>query len=192
MTVKLDKIICIDLEATCYKDGIFPEGEQQDITEIGVACLNLNTWEITDNKGILIRPNHSKVSDFCTELTSLTYSQLRTEGSPTYVQGIKRFVKMYGPKSRIWASWGNYDRWAIERQCNRTCDCCNCKYPLGANHWNVKSLYAAWKGIKHGIYLGTALDNEDLPREGRGHRGYVDAYWTAQILRHIMQGKVIR
>lgn len=188
MSARLDRIVCVDLEATCYEDGIFPEGEERDIIEIGVANLDLNTWEITDNEGILIRPLNSKVSEFCTELTSLTYKQLRSEGCPTYAQAISRLIKSYGPKKRIWASWGNYDRWAVERQCKRD----DVKYPFGADHWNVKSLYGAWKGIKHGIGLGRALDNEDLPREGRAHRGYVDAYWVAQILRHIMQGKVER
>jgi len=185
---KFDKILCVDLEATCYENGAFPEGEVQDIIEIGVAELNLKTYEITNNQGILIRPNQSTVSNYCTELTSLTYKQLKSEGCPNYAQAINRLIKLYGPKNRAWASWGNYDKWGIERDCKKYA----VKYPFGSTHINVKDLYTIWTGRVRGLGLGAALDQEDLSRDGRAHRGYVDAHWVAQIFRHILQGKVLR
>lgn len=179
---KYDYIICVDLEATCYPDGIFPEGESQDIIEIG-ACKLHASGEITDNKGLLIRPWHSKVSEFCTELTSLTYPQLKSEGFYNYEQAVSNFKKTYGPKMRVWASWGNYDRFAIQRQCEKD----NVKYPFGPSHINVKDLFGSIYGQSLG--LGMAMDYLNLPKEGRAHRGYVDAYWVGQILGYIL-GKI--
>jgi len=186
--MKFNKILCVDLEATCFKDNIFPEGEQQEIIEIGVAVLDLKTWKIEDNLGILIKPSVGYVSEFCTELTSLTYEQLKREGCANYEQGINRLNNLYGPKQKMWVSWGNYDKWAIERECKRK----EVKYPFGSTHFNVKDLYAGVKGLKRGLGLGDAMNKESLPKEGRAHRGYIDARWTAQILREIMKGEIKR
>lgn len=185
MASKFNKIICIDLESTCYENDVWPEGEKQDIIEIGVAVLHTDNWKITDNRGILIRPTRSKVSEFCTKLTTLTYEKLRTEGSPNFEQGLKRFVNEYGPKNYPWASWGNWDRWAFSRQC----DDLSLSYPFGSNHFNVKALWSCWKGGNTGIgYLGDVVRHEGLPDDGTPHRGDTDARWCAEILGKILKG----
>ena len=65
----------IDLEATCWK-GPVPEGQVNEIIEIGICQLDVNTGEISKNKGILIQPQRSEVSPFCTELTTITQELL--------------------------------------------------------------------------------------------------------------------
>lgn len=61
----------IDLEATCW-EGDVPPGQVNEIIEIGVCVLNTGTLERTEKRSILVRPERSKVSEFCTRLTSLT------------------------------------------------------------------------------------------------------------------------
>ena len=46
-----NKIIIIDLEATCW-EGIPPKGEVSEIIEIGICLLDTLTGEISDNRGI--------------------------------------------------------------------------------------------------------------------------------------------
>ena len=74
-----NKIIIIDLEATCW-EGIPPKGEVNEIIEIGICQLDTLTGEISDNRGILVKPTHSKISPFCTQLTTLTPELVAREG----------------------------------------------------------------------------------------------------------------
>ena len=52
----LDKIIIIDVESTCW-EGANPVGMESDIIEIGICLLDVQTGEITNNKGILVKPD---------------------------------------------------------------------------------------------------------------------------------------
>ena len=66
MAKQLDKIVVVDVESTCW-EGKTPEGQVSEIIEIGICLLDVHTFEISDNRGILIQPQHSEVSDFCLE-----------------------------------------------------------------------------------------------------------------------------
>ncbi|WP_338152005.1 3'-5' exonuclease [Chryseobacterium angstadtii] len=74
-----DNILIIDLEATCW-DERPPRGQVSEIIEIGVCIMDASTGKISKNEGILIKPQYSKVSPFCTELTSITQKMLDDEG----------------------------------------------------------------------------------------------------------------
>ncbi|QYS89362.1 hypothetical protein [Flavobacterium davisii] len=52
MAKLLDKILVVDIEATCW-EGKLPEGMISDIIEIGVCLLDVQTGEISDNREIL-------------------------------------------------------------------------------------------------------------------------------------------
>ena len=57
----LDKIIVIDVEATCW-EGVPLAGMESDIIEIGICLLDVQSGEITNNKGILVKPERSTIS----------------------------------------------------------------------------------------------------------------------------------
>ncbi len=76
MARKLDKIIVVDIEATCWENKV-PEGMESDIIEIGICLLDIHTGEISDNRGIIVRPERSTISPFCTELTTITQELYR-------------------------------------------------------------------------------------------------------------------
>ena len=44
--IKYDKLLIVDLEATCWR-GRPPKGMRQEIIEIGIVALDLNTKEIS-------------------------------------------------------------------------------------------------------------------------------------------------
>jgi hypothetical protein len=76
-------ILVVDLEATCWEyiqDR--PRGEVNEIIEIGWALVDLTqSPPVTTQDGtILVKPTRSNVSQFCTELTTITAELLESEG----------------------------------------------------------------------------------------------------------------
>ena len=55
MSKKLDQILVIDLEATCW-EGKAPEGMRSEIIEIGICPLELHTGRRLEKRSILVRP----------------------------------------------------------------------------------------------------------------------------------------
>jgi inhibitor of KinA sporulation pathway (predicted exonuclease) len=80
MANQLDRILIIDVEATCW-DGANPPGMENDIIEVGVCLLNVQTGELSNSKGILVKPERSTVSSFCTELTTRATASVLARGS---------------------------------------------------------------------------------------------------------------
>ncbi len=177
----LDKIVIVDVEATCW-DGANPEGMENDIIEVGVCLLDMETGEVTDNRGILVKPERSVISPFCTELTTITQDMVDKEGI-TFKQACAIPRKEYLSQSRAWASFGAYDLKQFQRQCTAM----NIGFPFGPSHINVKTLFALKKRLGHEQGMAGALGILDLQLEGTHHRGVDDAKNIAKILRWILQ-----
>lgn len=96
-------ILVVDLEATCWRVKPPPIGQHNEIIEIGWALLDFSNHDgsgsvVTREGTILVKPVRSKVSKFCTELTTITqemvdeqgvtleeaFKALRTEGLDAY------------------------------------------------------------------------------------------------------------
>ena len=71
MARKLDQILVVDVESSCW-EGSPPEGEESEIIEIGICVVDTRQLQRISKHSILVRPEKSTVSDFCTELTTLT------------------------------------------------------------------------------------------------------------------------
>jgi len=174
--VSLDKIIVVDLEATCWR-GYPPKGQTQQIIEVGVCLLDVKTHEITDNRGILIKPTRSTVSKFCTELTTITQEMLDEEGV-SLKEACSILLDEYNSKKRVWASFGDYDRRMVEKDCKAY----NLSYPFGKKHINVKVWFALRHKLRREGGMAKGLAHLDIPLEGTHHRGVDDAYNTAKLL----------
>jgi inhibitor of KinA sporulation pathway (predicted exonuclease) len=179
MVKKLDQILVIDLEATCW-EGEPPEGEESEIIEIGLCVLDVATGDRLDNPSIIVRPVHSTVSAYCTALTTLTTEEL--EAGITLEAACRLLQEIYGSKQRLWASYGDYDRWMLQQQCQAQ----GVDYPFGRSHINVKSLFAAIQNLEHEIPLDEAMQQLGFRLEGTHHRGGDDAWNIARILSHIL------
>lgn len=179
MTRKYDQLIVIDIECTCW-EKLPPPGQETDIIEIGICPLNTVTGERLERRSIIVKPERSTVSPFCTRLTTLTQEQVQQGMS--FVQACNLLRYDYLSRKRVWASYGDFDRQQFERQCAAM----GVTYPFGASHLNVKTLYTLIRGLRHDVSMADALRLLGLPLEGTHHRGNDDAWNVAGLLWHLL------
>ena len=179
---RTDKIIVIDLEATCWENNTIPEGSKMDIIEIGICNLYIQTGEIKDKRSIYVIPQQSELSAFCTELTGITKEIIQEKGI-TLTEACKVLEEEYDPKERVWASFGEFDRSFFQKQCLEY----KIKYPMGMTHINIKYLFPFKMKFKKAKGLQKALLILKEPFEGKQHNGADDAYNAAKILRYILK-----
>src|SRR5687768_1366083 len=114
MAKRLDQVIVIDVESTCW-DAQQRAGQTSEIIEVGVCTVDLATLERRDRRSILVRPQRSEVSPFCTRLTSLTKEMVAT--GMTLDKAVDILKHDYNSQDRLFASWGDYDRNQFLRNC---------------------------------------------------------------------------
>jgi len=175
MARRLDQILVIDIESTCW-EGPPPPGQENEIIEIGLCTLEVASGDRRDRESLLVRPERSSVSAFCTRLTTLTQDQV--DRGMGFAEACGVLTERYGSRQRTWASYGDYDRRQFERQCASR----GLAYPLGPTHLNVKNLLALGLGLRREVGMAEALRLVDLPLEGTHHRGGDDAWNIAGIL----------
>ncbi|HRX86175.1 MAG TPA: 3'-5' exonuclease [Phycisphaerae bacterium] len=180
MARRLDEILVVDVESTCW-DGPPPPGEMSEIIEIGLCRLDVATLERVEKRSLLIKPVASQVSAFCTNLTTITADMLDDAG--TLADACELLTRHYRTRDRLWASWGDYDR----RQFERVCTAQNVAYPFGTSHLNIKSLFATVHHLPREIGLDAACAHAGLPLEGTHHRGADDAWNIAAILATLLR-----
>ncbi len=180
MARRLDRILVIDIEATCWQ-GAPPPGEENEIIEVGATTLDPETLERGDKESFLVRPVRSRVSPFCTELTTLTQEQV--DRGVSLAEVCELLVERFRSRQRTWASYGDYDRQKFERQCARE----GLPYPFGPTHLNVKNLFALARGLRREVGMARALHIAGLPLEGTHHRGDDDAWNIAAILAELLR-----
>lgn len=178
----LDKLIVIDLEATCDSPQPAWHGE---IIEVGVCLLDLQTLEITDKRGILVKPENTPITEFCTSLTTITPEMVASQGISLF-KAMLILQEEYKIRKRAWGSWGDYDRNQLINECNSK----RMGFPgERGTHFNIKQILAAEYGWKAGEALDRALTKFGMTIEGTQHRGVDDAVNVARIyaahLRHV-------
>lgn len=174
MAIKLDQVVVIDIEATCWEKKA-PAGQENEIIEIGICTLDIQSGQRLEQESIIVKPSKSKVSPFCTRLTGLTQEQV--DRGMRFERACLLLRKKYQSKRRIWASYGDYDRHMFEHQCQER----HIKYPF-SSHINIKSLYAMLMGLPKELSLSDALEHMGVEFEGTPHRGRDDAWNEAMIL----------
>jgi inhibitor of KinA sporulation pathway (predicted exonuclease) len=181
MAKRLDHILVIDIESTCWEGGSPPRGEANDIIEIGLTPLEVATGRRLEKRSILVRPERSRVSPFCTELTTLTQEQV--DGGIAYKDACKILEDEYLSAERLWASFGDYDRRQFEKQCRDQ----GVRYPFGPSHLNAKTLCSIAKGLTSEVGLPQAMALYGLTLEGTHHRGDDDAWNIAALLAVVLK-----
>ena len=182
MARKIDQIIVVDVESTCWKRKP-PPGQESEIIEIGICTVDVASGSRLEKQSILVRPERSTVSEFCTQLTTLTQEQV--EEGIAFQEACSILERRYLSKDRLWASYGDYDRRQFEKQCRTR----NVSYPFGPGHINVKSLFAIIHGLSHEVGMPEAFKLLDLPFSGVHHRGGDDAWNIALILSELLLQK---
>lgn len=165
----------VDVEATCWA-GRTPADAVSEIIEIGLTVVDLTAGERLAKHRIVVRPQRSRVSEFCTELTGLTQAEVDT--GVDFAAACRLLVTEHDARDRPWASWGEYDRRQFARQCAAT----GAEYPFGSAHTNAKLVFAEAYGLKRRQGMAGALGIAGLPLEGRHHRGADDAWNIAALV----------
>lgn len=183
MASRLDpKLLIVDIESTCWEPpSSKPFNQIQEIIEIGVAEVDISNFTIVRNEGILVKPTHSKVSEFCTKLTTLTQDQV--DKGIFYKDACNLLMKEYNSSNKTWASWGDFDR----KQFQKDCDLKKIKYPFGPRHINVKNLFSVLYNLDKELGLDAALDHLGMKLEGTHHRGVDDARNIAKVFIHLLK-----
>ncbi len=176
----LDQIIVVDVESTCW-EGPPPPGQQSEIIEIGVCLLDVASGKRSARRSMIVRPVYSKVSDFCSQLTTLTQAQV--EAGMTFQEACDILRNDYASLLRPWASFGNYDRNQFARQCRLS----RVFYPFSDTHINVKNLFTLVHQLPEEPDLPCALKMMGMEFEGTYHRGDSDAWNVAALLGGLLQ-----
>jgi len=176
MSEKRDHMLIVDLEATCWR-GHPPQGMMHEIIEIGLVVLDNKSKSVIEKESIIIKPEYSVVSPFCTELTSLT-QEFVEENGVSFSQACDILKEKYRSHKRIWGSWGNYDK----NQMNKDCRNKGVKYPFSDFHYNLKPLFSFAMGIDTELGVSSAMQYMDMSFEGTQHRGVDDAYNVARLV----------
>lgn len=179
MTRNLDVILVIDVESTCWQ-GKPPKDQLSEIIEIGLCLFDVTTGQRSAPRSIFVKPQRSRLSDYCIELTTITPQMLANELDFRAACALLR--EEYNADERTWASYGDYDRLQFIKQCEEF----QVPYPFGRSHINVKNLLALQYQLKREVDLGHGLDLLGLPFEGTLHRGSDDAWNIAAVLEWVL------
>ena len=174
----------IDVESTCWRSDSEARGQTSDIIEIGITVFDFETLDIISTDSIIIKPKHSSVSEFCTELTTITPAFVEENGK-SFAEAADILRSKYAPKDRLFASWGNYDRKMFQAQFELH----GIPYVFGDKHLNIKALFAECYKLKKQLGMDAALRMVGIPLEGTHHRGADDSRNIAKLLAHIVDGQ---
>ncbi len=172
--------VIVDLEATCWEKGSSPK--RMEIIEIGAVKMDGSTFEKLSEFSSFVKPVQEPIlSDFCTELTSIT--QKDVDSVPVFPEVFKDFLKWIGYEPYYLCSWGEYDLKQFKIDCERN----SILLPNGfKNHLNIKKKFCELHGIRS-CGMKRALQILEIPMEGTHHRGIDDARNIAKIFRWILQ-----
>lgn len=183
MARRLDKIVVVDFEATCWAaEDTPPPGAVTEIIEAGFCLVDVETLDVSElPTSWFVQPKLSKVDEYCTKLTTITQEQV--DGGYTFIEVCSGLNDLGERGKRLWASYGDYDRIQLERQCERE----KVMYPFGRTHLNVKTLVAVMAGWNKEVGMDEALRRLKLPLVGTHHRAGDDARNIARILSVVME-----
>lgn len=175
----MDKLIVVDIEATCWK-GTPPPEEQNEIIEVGVCLLDLASLVREGKQGILVQPTRSAVSPFCTRLTSITPEM--AAGGVSFAAACEALREVCLSPQRLWGSWGDYDRKMFETQCASF----GVAYPFSDRYVNLKTFFVQTLSLKKSVGMARAMKMTGFPMEGTHHRGGDDAWNIAQLVAYVL------
>ena len=178
---KTNLVNVIDIEATCWT-GAAPTCMVSEIIEVGIAVVDVMTKVVICAESYIVLPMESTVSDFCTELTTLTPEYVQEHGND-FEAVLAILSKDYASLIRPWVSWGDYDRNMFQKQCLRR----DVRYPFGQRHTNLKTVYSMMNALDKELGLGRAVKHEGLKFTGTQHRGVDDAKNIATLLIQLMR-----
>jgi len=159
--------IIVDLEATCWEKR---DQSPNEIIEIGAICVGKNK-KVLEEFNEFVKPKiHPKISEFCTQLTSITQAQVDTALEfPEVLEKFQNWIQHFG-EDYLLCSWGFYDRVQFKNDC--------VLHELDTDwlekHISLKHQYQKIRHLRRPIGMKKTLKKEKMPLEGFHHRGIDD------------------
>ena len=176
--MKFDQILVVDIESTCWEE---PQADDiSEIIEIGISPIDTKSGIVLESRSIIVKPEQSRVTEYCTKLTSLTQEDV--DSGISFKDACDILVNEYNSKKYIWSSYGYYDKKQFVTQCEREI----IEYPFSKAHINIKLLFALKYSLKKDVGMEKALRLLDMPLIGIHHRGIDDSRNIANILSRIL------
>lgn len=169
------KYIIFDIEATCDEIDDFP----METIEIGAVKLDSNGNYLGEFSE-LIKPHHSHITDYCTNLTGINDRIL--EFAPPFPLVLEMFKEFIGKDEHILYSWGAYDK----KQLLRDCETHGVDSSFLNYHRNMKEFYTEVTGVR-AKGLKKAMNYTGVVFEGSRHRAYPDALATSRVFKRILE-----
>jgi inhibitor of KinA sporulation pathway (predicted exonuclease) len=180
---KYDYFLVIDLEATCCDLKSIPSREME-IIEIGAVMVNEKNLDVVAEFQTFIKPVlHPILTNFCTELTSIT--QDLVDNAPSFSEAIASLREWLGDYTNVvFCSWGDYDR--KQFILDETYHQIELPYPIPKRHLNFKQLFTDNQGLNKKYGMKGALELAKIQLVGTHHRGIDDARNIAKLIPYIL------
>jgi inhibitor of KinA sporulation pathway (predicted exonuclease) len=179
--MNFDRILVVDIESTCWEER--QTYDISEIIEIGISPIETKSGEVLGSRSIIVKPEHSEVSEFCTRLTTLTQEDV--DSGISFKDACDILVNEYNSKKYVWCSYGYYDKNQFWQQCERE----GVEYPFSKAHINAKILFALKYSLRKDVGMKKALKLLNMPLIGTHHRGIDDSKNVANILSKILFNK---
>ena len=168
----------VDVEATCWKKGIF--SRKKETIEIGAVLLQPDQDESKwPEFQTFVRPRRlPRLSSFCRELTGITQEDV--DAAPSFPEALRLFLDWSPPLEEVvLATWSHYDLWQLDLDLET-----HGLPKLTLPFLDVKKLAARLVGSKSFEATARALAPATvaMPR----HRAVADARRTARILHRLL------
>lgn len=169
------KYILYDLEATCWL-GRPPKGIQE-IIEIGAVKVN-EYGEVIGEYNRFVRPTvNTKLSSFCTKLTTITQQDVDKAQTFPYVgKDFQDWIDIYDD-DYVLCAWGEFDI----RMLKKDCDLHKMDTDWLHSFSNIKRQYQILKKLDKGTGLKKTTHAEGFEFTGKHHRAIADAENLAKI-----------
>ena len=162
----------LDLEMT-YWNGPPPPGLKQEIIEVGVIEMDLETLNITREAAYFVRPRRWEVSSACTQLTGITSADIQS--ARPFAEVLTTLTEQFQPSGKICGTWGE-DAALIARTCNSQ----GIKSPL-RNLLDVSQFFQRALLLRQQVGLGKAVEMLGFDFDGVPHGALADARNTAWV-----------
>jgi len=169
----------VDVEATCWEPR--RPDLRNEIIEVGITMVSTDTGFIDIPVSILVHPETTKISPFCTELTTITQEMIDRDGI-SFDDMLDKLYYDHDADMLPWASYGEYDKNIFMENCRFQ----NQTYPFSDVHVNVKKLVEKETGRRMG--MAAACKHFGIKLTGTHHRGGDDSYNIAKILLKVYRG----
>lgn len=176
MTRKKNYVV-IDIEMTCEEKRT--ENFVSEIIEIGMVFMSYD-GKITKKEQIYVKPVHSEINDYCTNLTGITKDIIKEKGI-SYFDATRKMIKM-GLKNKTILAWGEDNKQFIKESDLKDVIC-----PISDSFINLSLMHSMLLKTNKKYSLKDALNVWNIEPYGSLHSAVDDAYNTALVMQKMIQ-----